>query len=342
MLLIPGPTSATACELNILSRRYDIDINPLADFGFKRSLISFLPTLTCSCRPTGWQLYVSYIAPFVLIYTFNFVMFLVIIINLIRKQRKLSAETGNANLGVKTKAQVVLAVSLSLLFGIGWGIGVPATQSLPVAWLRFCFQLAFVVLVGFQGLFIFIMYGIRVRNVRLTWMKWFYIIIRDRNKVLSITYGLGSDGAPSKSSKAISSTSNQYTLGTFDSGAADVDLSSYAHITSNFNQSPNSPSPIPSPVSCISSLPIPDKSTDNTLSPSAQSPQPSLPKPRMTKMLSIIPTSQSPPHTGNQNIDDSSDKSNMLSEDYQENGSTVSSEADNISYKLVFINENTD
>ena len=284
-------------------------------------------------------------------------MFLVIIINLIRKQRKLSAETGNANLGVKTKAQVVLAVSLSLLFGIGWGIGVPATQSLPVAWLRFCFQLAFIVLVGFQGLFIFIMYGFRVRNVRLTWMKWFYIIIRDRNKVLSITYGLGSNSAPSKSSKPILSTSNQYTLGTFDSGAADVDLASYAHVTSNFSQSPSSPSPIPSPVSCVSSLPIPDKSTDNTPSSSAQSPQPSLPKPRMTKMLSIIPSSQSPPRTiivkpssassppvilENQNIDDSSDKSKILSEDYQENGSNVSSEADNKSYKLVFINENTD
>ena len=333
--------------------------------------IFLLPNYTHSCRPVGWQVYVSYIAPFALIYAFNFFMFFFIIISLIRKQKKLSVETGNASLGMKTKAQVVLAVSLSLLFGIGWASGVPATQSFDVLWLRFLFELVFVVLTAFQGLFVFIMYGIRVRNVRLTWMKWFYIAIRDKNKALSISYGLGSDGVPTKRSKPIQSASNVYTLGTFDTGMTDVNLASYTHATSAFNLSSSSHSPVPTPESCVCPSPTPYKSDATpsvNLPTSVESHQRSFPKSR-TRKLTIVPSSRSQPHviiinqdspsslsevsedqhspsslsevSEDQHTDSCSDKNEMLSKDLENGKSTVSSEADG-SEDFVLINQNTD
>ena len=65
-------------------------------------------------------------------------------------------------------------------------MAIPATESLPVNYLRYCFELAFIVLVGFQGLFVFVMYGVRLKSVRLTWKKWFFILIGDQDKAVSI------------------------------------------------------------------------------------------------------------------------------------------------------------
>ena len=72
----------------------------------------------------------------------------------------------------KLKQQFVIAITLSLLFGLGWGVGLPATQALYIAPIRDMFSILFVVLTAFQGLFVFLMHTIRSKEVRNLWKSW--------------------------------------------------------------------------------------------------------------------------------------------------------------------------
>lgn len=84
------------------------------------------------------------------------------------------------------KQQIFMLVTLSLLFGLGWGIGLAATNSFPVQWLRYSFQIIFVVLVSLQGLFFFLVYGVRLLKIRRVWLKWMYIITNQHSKAVLV------------------------------------------------------------------------------------------------------------------------------------------------------------
>ena len=126
--------------------------------------------------------------PFGLVYIFNWVMFVIIVTSICRQQAKMSAETGNKQLKVNAKKRILMLITLSLLFGLGWGLGLAGTQSLNVQWLRYSFQLCFIVLTGFQGLFLFILYCLRISRVRRVWLKWYYLATGQRDKASTLAF----------------------------------------------------------------------------------------------------------------------------------------------------------
>ena len=63
---------------------------------------------------------------------------------------------------------------LSILFGIGWGIGLLATEELGSKAARDFFASLFVIITSFHGLLIFILHCARSKDARREWRKWFF------------------------------------------------------------------------------------------------------------------------------------------------------------------------
>ena len=105
----------------------------------------------------------------------NWVIFIVIFISLWRKRH--NSEVGDKE-DVKTRLrrQFVAALTLSLLFGLGWGVGFTTTSSITSVPLSATLQAIFILLTSFQGLVIFIMQCVRCEEARNVWKEWIYII----------------------------------------------------------------------------------------------------------------------------------------------------------------------
>ena len=79
-------------------------------------------------------------------------------------------EKGDAK--TRFKEQFIIALTLSLLFGLGWGIGFATTSSITSVPLSATLQAIFILLTGFQGLLIFIVQCARSEDARNVWKKW--------------------------------------------------------------------------------------------------------------------------------------------------------------------------
>ena len=66
----------------------------------------------------------------------------------------------------------MIAITLSILFGLSWGIGLPATQALHTTAIRDTFSVLFILLTAFQGLLIFLLRCARSTEVVDQWKKW--------------------------------------------------------------------------------------------------------------------------------------------------------------------------
>ena len=76
---------------------------------------------------------------------------------------------------VKTKQQLIVAITLSVLFGLGWGIGLLATDGVSVSALRDFFSAIFIICTAFQGVMVFCLQALRSKHVRSTWARWFHM-----------------------------------------------------------------------------------------------------------------------------------------------------------------------
>ena len=76
------------------------------------------------------------------------------------------------------KQQLIIAMTLSSLFGLGWGIGLLATQDIySNKTVHNMVAALFILLTTFHGVFIFIMHCLRSEKVRKVWKKWFFVVI---------------------------------------------------------------------------------------------------------------------------------------------------------------------
>ena len=180
-------------------------------------------------------------------------MFVIIVFSIFKQMHHMTSQTGNKTLEANLKKRLLLLVILSLLFGLGWGIGLFTTNSLPVHWLRFSFQIIFVVLTSFQGLFIFILYGIRLLKVRRVWLKWFYTLSNRQDKAVQVDITLRNNYNKSSSDKTPQKP--MYQLGSFKDESTSVELKSC--VTSSTSSPPIS-SPVITPELTSSQTPIPD------------------------------------------------------------------------------------
>ena len=118
------------------------------------------------------------VVPFLLVYIFNWVIFIIIIASLIQNnivQSKVKADTKMNKRFFKQ--QFLIAVTLSILFGLGWGIGLLATQDIHTnKTVRDLFAALFVLTTAFYGVFVFIVRCVRSQEVRNTWKRLFFSV----------------------------------------------------------------------------------------------------------------------------------------------------------------------
>ena len=72
---------------------------------------------------------------------------------------------------MEARRLVIIAFGLSVVFGLGWGLGLAATSS-DAKEVTFVFQVIFSIFVGSQGILIFILHGLRSPDARRVWKTW--------------------------------------------------------------------------------------------------------------------------------------------------------------------------
>ena len=135
--------------------------------------------LVFSCRAIGLPFWLGTILPFVALYIFNWVMFIFIVISLCcrRTVHKNFDENSKDDQVKFIKQQVTIAFGLATLFGLGWGFGLAASGT-TVHGLTLAFQIIFSIFVGFQGVLLFVLHGIKQQEARKQWKCWLSIITR--------------------------------------------------------------------------------------------------------------------------------------------------------------------
>ena len=144
---------------------YILHTNPIVVYMY----ISNPLILHFSCRVYDYSFYFGVIIPFGLVYIFNWVTFIVIMVSLSSRPNLKKEGSKKANYR-KLKENLWVAMGLSILFGLGWGIGLLATTGLP-SFIQIIFEWAFTIMTAFQGLIIFILYCLRAAEVRKVWKR---------------------------------------------------------------------------------------------------------------------------------------------------------------------------
>ena len=177
-----------------------------------------------SCQAFNVPFYIGTVIPFLIIYIFNWVVFFIIIVSLIRKNLQSDSKSKKEK-GKKSffYQQLVIVTTLSILFGLGWGIGLLATQDIHNnKTVRDLLAALFVILTAFHGLFIFIMHCLHSKEVRITWKQWvFNVTGKDISQFSTSTLprkhqkryiGTDNSGVPLKSFSSGKSTYDDTTL----------------------------------------------------------------------------------------------------------------------------------
>ena len=129
------------------------------------------------------------VVPFLIIYLFNWVMFFIIVVSLLQKHFLSDVKSKKVTKTSFLHQQLIIAITLSVLFGLGWGIGLFATQDIHTnKTVRDILAALFVVFTAFHGLFIFIMQCLRSKDIRNSWKRCFFGVTRkDVSQVTSST-----------------------------------------------------------------------------------------------------------------------------------------------------------
>ena len=99
---------------------------------------------------------------------FDWIMFAIIVTSILKQRRGSSKMQSRSRLH---RENLVIALSLAVVFGLGWGFGLLAT-SYPVEEVTITFQVLFSIFVGAQGALLFLLHGIRSADARRVWKGW--------------------------------------------------------------------------------------------------------------------------------------------------------------------------
>ena len=102
-----------------------------------------------------------------IIYTLNVVVFLIIVSIVLRRKDR---NKNKSNPRKKMRKAFIVFV-LALMFGIGWAFGILGSEDRNA--LSIVFQFLFIILVGCQGLLIFLLHPCRSKDALNLWKKWF-------------------------------------------------------------------------------------------------------------------------------------------------------------------------
>ena len=100
----------------------------------------------------------------------NWVIFILIFISLLCRPNVRKETSNNGNLR-KLKENFMIALGLSLLFGMGWAIGLLASSDLPDA-VRYPSEWIFTLATAFLGVYLFVLYVLRSQEARKLWKRW--------------------------------------------------------------------------------------------------------------------------------------------------------------------------
>ena len=102
-------------------------------------------------------------------------VFVIIIVSLLRKNFRSDIKSKKTTNIKFVREQLIIVTTLSILFGLGWGIGLLATQDIHTnKTVRDFFAALFVIITAFHGLLIFIMHCLRSKEARTVWKRWFF------------------------------------------------------------------------------------------------------------------------------------------------------------------------
>ena len=166
----------------------------------------------CSCRADNIPFYVGTIVPIVLIFIFNWILYITIMVSVCHRLHS-AAQVTNTNLSLRKLART--ATVLSVVLGLGWAFGLVQTSA-PVATsdaarvVLTVFQVLFSILVGLQGILMFGFYGIGNKKVREAWKRCFF-----RGKSKKVDLFSRSQSGPSPLKTGFLGKSTPWVIGIF-------------------------------------------------------------------------------------------------------------------------------
>ena len=117
-------------------------------------------------------------------------MFFIITVSIFTHTRKHSVighkEEGSISRKLRAiRHNVIIAIALSLVFGLGWGLGLLATSTRVIG-ITTAFQVIFTLFVGGQGLLLLIFHGIRSDKAKEVWRQWISLAMCSHKKAYSV------------------------------------------------------------------------------------------------------------------------------------------------------------
>ena len=136
------------------------------------TFLSLFLSTTCSCRVYSYSFWIGLLIPFGIIYIINWVIFIHIFTSLVCRRSVRKETSTRAKLG-KLKENFMIALGLSLLFGMGWAFGLLASSDLPPA-VRYPAEWIFTLMAAFLGVYLFALYVLRSQEARKAWKRWLF------------------------------------------------------------------------------------------------------------------------------------------------------------------------
>lgn len=188
-----------------------------------------------------WPFRVGILAPFGIVYIFNMIMFVIILISVLRHRNR----NTDASKWKKAANNITVSLVLATMFGVGWIFGVLGSPALRFgAVVGGVFQYTFIAVAGFQGFMFFLLFPCRSKHAREVWKKWFYYAIcrsriyKDNLRVLK-TY---SKGKNVKNSSATPADGNLNSQNPASAGNENADKDTFTSIANRFGVIPHSTS----------------------------------------------------------------------------------------------------